>query len=199
MIENNNAELIAEAREWCKDHRHGYQEYAGGPQIEYAGVDSVRNLADTLEAAEARIAALTADRDATAAENKELLEENLALTAAPDGDARERLESEMGGVIFKALAKFSVDGSDRPCDSRPEFIARAILAAFPALSRAAAPEPEWAYGRMYFDEAGDPHIRETTDVTSPDGHRADGSPYWNYRPMRRRKAGPWLSVEGEKP
>lgn len=55
----------------------------------------------------------------------------------------------------------------------------------------------WEYGRMYFDEAGDPHIRETTDVTSPDGHRADGSPYWNYRPMRRRKAGTWEPVEGE--
>lgn len=60
-----------------------------------------------------------------------------------------------------------------------------------------APEPEWEYGREYRDEAGCPHVRESSDVSSPDGHRADGSPYWNYRAMRRRPAGPWLPVEGE--
>lgn len=60
-----------------------------------------------------------------------------------------------------------------------------------------APEPEWEYGREYRDEAGDPHVRVSSDVSSPDGHRADGSPYWNYRVMRRRKAGPWLPIEKE--
>lgn len=60
-----------------------------------------------------------------------------------------------------------------------------------------APEPEFEYGRRYFDEAGNPRIRVTEDVSSPDGHRADGSQYWNYQVVRRRKAGPWLPVEGE--
>lgn len=60
-----------------------------------------------------------------------------------------------------------------------------------------APEPEWEYGRKYVDEAGDPRIRVSQDVTSPDGHRSDGTLYWNYQPVRRRKAGPWLPVEGE--
>lgn len=59
-----------------------------------------------------------------------------------------------------------------------------------------APEPEWEYGRKYADEAGDPCIRVAQDVTRPDGHRGDGSPYRNYQVVRRRKAGPWLPVPG---
>lgn len=60
---------------------------------------------------------------------------------------------------------------------------------------------EWEYGRRYVDEGGSPHVRPASNyrggTESPDGHRADGSPYWNYTRVRRRKAGPWMPVEGE--
>ena len=42
----NIEELIEEAREWCKDRRGGYQEYPGGPLIEYDGIDMVKRLAE---------------------------------------------------------------------------------------------------------------------------------------------------------
>jgi hypothetical protein len=33
--------------------------------------------------------------------------------------------------------------------------------------------------------------RSEAEAFKPDGHSADGTPYWNYRVERRVKAGPW--------
>lgn len=66
------------------------------------------------------------------------------------------------------------------------------------------PEPvpdtdEWEYGRRYSEMDGSTRVRKVpaADILEhrPDGHRADGSPYWNYTQVRRRKAGPWEPVE----
>ncbi|WP_311257342.1 hypothetical protein [Microbacterium sp. WCS2018Hpa-9] len=64
---------------------------------------------------------------------------------------------------------------------------------------AVAGEPEWEYARVYYDEGGNPQVRKVQksdiDAHRPDGHRSDGSPYWNYTPHRRRKAGAWAPIE----
>lgn len=56
-------------------------------------------------------------------------------------------------------------------------------------------EVEWEYAHEYTDEGGGKHPRKVSASEyaerKPDGHRADGSPYWNYTQKRRRKAGPW--------
>jgi hypothetical protein len=69
------------------------------------------------------------------------------------------------------------------------------------ISRHPQPATEWEYGHVYYDEAGDPHRYPVPERKfldhEPDGHRADGSPYWNYEQVRRRKAGPWLRVDPE--
>ena len=71
-------------------------------------------------------------------------------------------------------------------------IAKAALRA--ALS--VAPTEDWGYGKLYYDEGGNPYIRKVSkaefDARTPSGHRADGAPYWNYERMRRRPAGEWL-------
>lgn len=76
-----------------------------------------------------------------------------------------------------------------------------LLAEVRAAALAEQGETEWEYGRRHVDEGGSPHVRPASDyqgdTESPDGHRADGSPYWNYTRVRRRKAGPWMPVEGE--
>jgi hypothetical protein len=56
----------------------------------------------------------------------------------------------------------------------------------------------WEYAHEYSDFDGSPMPRVVTEddfrAHRPDGHRADGSPYWNYVQKRRRKAGPWEPV-----
>lgn len=51
------------------------------------------------------------------------------------------------------------------------------------------------YARIYHDEGGNPQPRMVSkadyDAHRPDGHRADGSPYWNYQRATRRGASEW--------
>lgn len=63
-------------------------------------------------------------------------------------------------------------------------------------------EVEWEYAHEYTDEGGGKHPRKVSASEyaerKPDGHRADGSPYWNYTQKRRRKAGKWeVAPDGE--
>lgn len=66
----------------------------------------------------------------------------------------------------------------------------AVIAAIPVEG-----EVEWEYAHEYTDEGGGKHRRKVSASEyaerKPDGHRADGSPYWNYVQKRRRKAGQW--------
>lgn len=59
-------------------------------------------------------------------------------------------------------------------------------------------EVEWEYAHEYTDEGGGKHRRKVSASEyaerKPDGHRADGSPYWNYTQKRRRKAGKWMEA-----
>lgn len=107
----------------------------------------------------------------------------------------------------EALAQVIFDRSHTPHDPLIlgdydiNMLADAILAA--GFRRQGPTTDEWEYAREYTDEGGDPRIRVVSAADQlehrPDGHRADGSPYWNYVQKRRRKAGPWEPVEAGTP
>lgn len=130
---------------------------------------------------------------------EELAAKHVCVAAAPtpqEGDARERLRRGVARGAFEDFADYPLDGEI----ALVERVADAILAAFPVLSRAAAPEePEWEYGlrtrsrshpeRGFFSYAGDPETaRAMYEATRED---CDGII------VRRRKTGPWLPVGGE--
>ena len=62
------------------------------------------------------------------------------------------------------------------------------------------PEPEWEYARRYSEMDGSPRYRTISEADAkarmPDGHRSDGSDYWNYVTVRRQVyvPGPWEPV-----
>ena len=60
------------------------------------------------------------------------------------------------------------------------------------------PEPEWEYARRYSEMDGSFYCRTISEADvkarKPDGHRSDGSAYWNYVDVRRTVAGPWEPV-----
>lgn len=62
-------------------------------------------------------------------------------------------------------------------------------------------EGEWEYGHRYSRMDGSTYVSPVSWATfesrPPTAYRADGSPYWNYESVRRRKAGPWEPVEGD--
>lgn len=59
-----------------------------------------------------------------------------------------------------------------------------IISALLASRVSTPPSEEWEYGREYYDFDGTPRRRKVSkadfEAHAPDGHRSDGSPYWNY-------------------
>lgn len=118
-------------------------------------------------------------------------------------------DAALAAVERVRVAKHEVDsvhqihGADCLCGyssarsrSRTEHITEAMLAALDG-----APEPEWEWG--YRGETLiDVHPRKSRE--SAEGAVKDLTEYWalhgkKFEVVRRRKAGPWEPVEGEKP
>lgn len=100
----------------------------------------------------------------------------------------------------QAWARAVVDDVFSPADDWPEDALDAERVAIAVLdSMGSAVDQEWEYGREYYDFDGSPMRRKVSkeehERHEPDGHRSDGSPYWNYTPIRRRKAGSWGPVD----
>lgn len=148
------------------------------------------------------------DEDAALAVIKDLRAALAAVSAGPE-PAKRFSEDDLQGLrddlyteVGQATGYIS-DHDDDTVDWKTQFT-DTLMFHFERFLRdfaGAGPEPEYEYGRQYTDEGGSPHLYPAReyggDTTSPDGHRADGSPYWNYTRMRRRKAGPWEVVDGE--
>lgn len=214
-------ELIAEARAYMASNQN--QHGRGG---------LVDQLADALETAEARLAALTTPQEGDArspwTRHGHLLpgrtpDENRPPMARCGGPKICRqCSAEAGNVhahesaratnagqpIREALAECLFIANTRrdgvgPSDEQwrqyhggkafgYRRMADAILAAFPVLSRAAAPEPEWEYARQ--NRYG--MVCEPDDSREQAEYRASlGGGYDTV--VRRRPAGPWLPVGGE--
>ncbi|UOR02039.1 hypothetical protein MUN77_01525 [Leucobacter allii] len=128
-----------------------------------------------------------------------------ASLTVPDGDARETVMKAIraGREARQEWWTVAEDVSDPPSDD--DFIADAILATFPVLSRAVAPEPEWEYntqaenGFLYSETT-----QEDAQLSAEMSRRVHDYPGSTTTRLirhvvRRRKAGPWepLTVGGE--
>ncbi len=111
------------------------------------------------------------------------------LPTPQEGGARAVLERIIEPYIDTAIGDYGSGSYD-------ETLPDAILAAFPVLSRAAAPEPEWEYATTQWGSDRQPHGRLTRGEITPEQWFAELGDREDLELVRRRKAGPWLPVGG---
>lgn len=144
-------------------------------------------------ARDAEVEELRAERDAAWAGS------NARLDAALVWESRaEKAEATLAKVRERVRGYL-----DMRMDAGAHMVAREVLAILDeSPTERETPTGEWEYGHEYTHMDGSPYRRRVSDEVfrehAPDGHRADGSPYWNYRQLRRRKSGPWEVVPDDR-
>ncbi|RLP70882.1 hypothetical protein D9V30_00145 [Mycetocola reblochoni] len=119
---------------------------------------------------------------------------------APDEGQRKSLDRVIGAVVSNSMnhpVPHVVLGRD--VSGLRMKLTDAVLAWLQGNGWAAPDESEWEYAKRVFNEEGDLRLRVVSEAEArankPSGHYADGSPYWGYTIVRRRKAGEWEPVE----